>query len=213
MPNTVSLDSVSLGLESVYLNLGTWQERSAVNGPGERFVLWVQGCPLRCPGCINPEFLPFTEGIRISVAQMVEKILAVPNIEGVTYSGGEPTAQAKALALLSEQLRKAGLSVVCYSGFTLEQLKARRNPWIKRLLNSIDILIDGPYIRDQAANLLWRGSRNQQIHFLTERYRHLAEVVQEAPAEVEFCIGNEGFVASGNLPKELIRRLQEALRR
>jgi anaerobic ribonucleoside-triphosphate reductase activating protein len=200
-------------LEEVYLNLGTWQERSVVNGPGERFVLWVQGCPLRCPGCINPEFLPFTQGIRISVAQMVEKIRRVSGIEGVTYSGGEPTAQAKALALLSEPLRALGLSIVCYSGFTLEQLQARRNPWIARLLNCCDILIDGPYLREQAANLLWRGSRNQRVHFLTERYRHLAEQVNDSPAEVEFCVGTQGYVASGNLPKELLRRLNEALQR
>ena len=211
MNQTLFEDSMSL--ESVYLNLGTWRERLSANGPGERFVLWVQGCPLRCPGCINPDFLDFTQGIQLSVAQMMEKILQVSDIEGVTYSGGEPTAQAKALALLSVQLQTRGLSVVCYTGFTLEQLKARRNPWIQRLLSSVDILIDGPYLREQAANLLWRGSRNQRVLFLSERYRHLTEQVSNSPAQVEFCVGAQSYVASGNFPKELLRRINEALQK
>ena len=70
-----------------------WEERSVVNGPGERFVLWLQGCPFRCRGCFNPAFLPFAGGRRVLVAEMAERILSVPGVEGVTYSGGEPMAQ------------------------------------------------------------------------------------------------------------------------
>ena len=97
-------------MEQPRLNLGAIQERSAVNGPGERFVLWLQGCPLRCPGCCNPEFQPLVPRHLLVVEELAGRILAVPGIEGVTYSGGEPTVQARGLACLSERLRPAGLS-------------------------------------------------------------------------------------------------------
>jgi len=195
------------------LNVGTWLERSLANGPGERFALWLQGCPLRCPGCFNPEYLPLEPRHLIPVEEMAGRILAVHGIEGVTYTGGEPTLQAGGLALLSERLRRAGLTVVCYSGYTLEQLQARDDPWIKGLLTYVDILIDGPYVREKAANLLWRGSTNQRVHFLTPTYRHLAGEVDRRPAEVEFAIGHETLTTTGTWPPGFLERLKEVLER
>ena len=113
-----------------YLNLGAWQERSVVNGPGERFVLWLQGCPLRCPGCFNEEFLPHIERHLIEIDEMLTWVLDVSGIEGITYTGGEPFEQAQGLALLSKQLQAAGLTVVCYTGYTLERLAALEDTWI-----------------------------------------------------------------------------------
>jgi len=196
-----------------YLNIGAWQERSVVNGPGERFVLWLQGCPLRCHGCVNSEFLPFVKRKLISVDEMAQRILVINGIEGVTYTGGEPMAQARGLALLSEKLRPRGLMIVCYTGYTLESLRARNDPWVKRLLSHVDMLIDGPYVQEKAANLLWRGSSNQRIHFLTDAYRHLAEQVDHRQAEIEFTIGSDGFITTGTWPQELLKRLEEKLRR
>jgi anaerobic ribonucleoside-triphosphate reductase activating protein len=134
---------------SVHGKSGPW-----LTGPGERFVLWLQGCPILCPGCFNEDLLPFVQRHIIDVAEMAATILGVAGIEGVTYSGGEPTGQAQGLALLSERLRAAGLTVVCYTGYTLEALQARDDSWINRLLSYVDILIDGPFVRDKAANLL-----------------------------------------------------------
>ena len=196
-----------------YLNVGAWEGRSVANGPGERFVLWLQGCPLRCPGCINPELLPFVERELVSVDEITVRILAVGGNEGVTYTGGEPMTQARALALLSERLRPRGLTVVCYTGYTLEALKAQGEPWVEKLLSQVDILIDGPYVREKAANLLWRGSSNQRAHFLTDTYRHFVAVVDRSPAEVEFVIGSDGFTTIGVWPEGFLQRLREALRR
>lgn len=196
-----------------YLNIGAWQEHSVVNGPGERFVLWLQGCPMRCPGCVNTEFLSFVKRKLVHVDEMVSRILAIHGIEGVTYTGGEPMMQAHGLALLSEKLQPHGLTIVCYTGYTLEALGARKDPWVERLLSYVDMIIDGPYVQEKAANLLWRGSSNQRIHFLTDAYRHLAEQVDHRQAEIEFTIGSDGFITTGTWPQELLKRLEEKLRR
>lgn len=195
----------------VYLNVGAWEAHSVVNGPGERFVLWLQGCPLRCPGCFNQEFLPLVERYLFTVEELATKILDTPGIEGVTYTGGEPTVQAQGLVLLSERLREAGLTIVSYTGYNLETLQARNDPWLDRFLSSLDILIDGPYVREQAANLLWRGSRNQRIHFLSETYQYLAEQVDQLPAEVEFSVSQGGFITTGTWPEGFLERLEEIL--
>jgi len=197
---------------AVKLNLGAWAERSAVNGPGERFVLWVQGCPIRCPGCVNEEYQPFVGRYLIAVEEMAERILAVPGIEGVTYSGGEPMAQAHGLALLSERLRRAGLSIVCYTGYTIEALREAGETWVCRLLGLVDVLIDGPFVREQAGSLLWRGSRNQRVVFMTDRYRALADEVEERPAEVEVAVGPGRLTVTGTWPEELLAALAKQLR-
>src|SRR5262245_66185986 len=62
-------------------------------GPGRRFALWFQGCPLRCPGCCNPEMLPFTGGQCWSLGTVVDLIRTAARdhrIEGITLLGGEP---------------------------------------------------------------------------------------------------------------------------
>ena len=213
MPWQPGAEAGSVGVSEAQplLNLGAWEERSRVNGPGERFVLWVQGCPLLCPGCVNEDYLPFAERHVVRVEEMADHILAVPGIEGVTYTGGEPTAQAHALALLSRRVRSAGLSVVCYTGYTIEAIRERRDPWVEQLVGCVDILIDGPYAREQAASLLWRGSRNQRLLFLTDRYRHLASELEGRPAEVEFTLRPGRLTVTGTWPEGLLDRLKKHL--
>jgi anaerobic ribonucleoside-triphosphate reductase activating protein len=179
------------------LSVASWLERSVVNGPGERFVLWLQGCPFRCPGCFNPDFLPFEGGRPMSVAEVASLVEGVAGIEGVTFSGGEPMAQAEGLATLAAILKARGLTLACYSGYTLEELRAAGDPSVLALLDLLDILIDGRYEAAQRATLPWRGSRNQRVHFLSPAYRHLASTVDRAHAEVEIIIGAEGLVRTG----------------
>src|SRR5271156_4104670 len=68
--------------------------RSAVNGPGERAVLWLQGCDLRCRGCWTPPSHAFDRTRDKPVDQLGEWILSCSGVEGVTFSGGEPFQQA-----------------------------------------------------------------------------------------------------------------------
>lgn len=101
---------------------------------------------------------------QIEVAQSLD-------IEGITLIGGEPFAHAGPLSDLAQQVRKRGLSVMIFSGFTLTQLQKNTDVAVAALLDQTDLLVDGPYDRTQPDNTRrWIGSRNQQIHFLTDRY-------------------------------------------
>lgn len=144
-------------------------------GPGRRFAVWFQGCPLRCPGCCNPEFLPFVGGETRALTEMMvslERASVEDGIEGVSLLGGEPFTHAPAAAALAGAARQRGLSVMVYSGFTLEQLRARTDPAAIELLALTDLLVDGPYVRELPdAERRWVGSTNQRVHFLTDRYR------------------------------------------
>jgi anaerobic ribonucleoside-triphosphate reductase activating protein len=143
-------------------------------GPGKRFAVWFQGCPLRCPGCCNPEFLPFKGGQTKSLGEMVAWIARSreeSGIEGITLLGGEPFAHAAAGAALARTARELGLTVMVFSGYLIEDLRSRPEPEVAELLALTDILVDGPYERDTPdTERRWIGSTNQRFHFLTPRY-------------------------------------------
>ena len=153
------------------VNVAYTVEKCRVVGPGERFVIWVQGCPLRCPGCENQQFLPFRDSAWLGVEELARRIIAVEGIEGVTYAGGEPFAQASALAAMSHGLRETGLTVMAYSGFTLSQLESDVVPGATELLGEIDLLLDGPFCEDEPTAKPWRGSDNQRLIALSSRYQ------------------------------------------
>ena len=142
-------------------------------GPGKRFAVWFQGCPLRCPGCCNPEFLPFSGGESRLLSDVAAEMLRskeASEIEGITLLGGEPFAHVAGAAALARFARENGLSVMVFSGYTLAELQAM--PDAGQLLRATDILVDGPFFRDQPdGSRRWIGSTNQQPHFLTDRYR------------------------------------------
>jgi anaerobic ribonucleoside-triphosphate reductase activating protein len=144
-------------------------------GPGRRFALWFQGCPLRCPGCCNPEMLPFSGGQTLRLAAVVGQVrraAAVDGIEGITLLGGEPLAHAPAAAALAREVRLLTLTVMVFSGYTLTEARRLPDPAVADLLTHTDILVDGPYVREMPeTRRRWVGSANQQVHFLTDRYQ------------------------------------------
>lgn len=145
--------------------------RTEAEGPGLRYAVWVQGCPLRCPGCCNPEFLPREGGEPRVPEDLVEEACAA-GVEGVSLLGGEPFAQADALARVAEGVRARGLGVMVYSGYTLAELRALPGPGPARLLAATDLLVDGRYdARRRSTSRRFIGSDNQVLHFLSERYR------------------------------------------
>jgi anaerobic ribonucleoside-triphosphate reductase activating protein len=193
------------------LNLHAFVNRSRANGPGERAVVWVQGCPRRCAGCFNPETQEFVDREWLTVEELESRILAIDGIEGVTFSGGEPFEQAEALSELAKRLRKCGFTVVCYTGYTLEQLRAgNREDW-NALLSEVDLLIDGPFIQSQRCHEPYRGSANQTIHFLSGRIR--PEQVSEAVQTAEFTLGVDGQMMETGFPDtdEVFGELAEIL--
>src|SRR5262249_19519295 len=100
-------------------------------GPGRRFALWFQGCPLRCPGCCNPEMLPFDGGTVRAIADIVAEIQTARDqdrIEGITLLGGEPLAHATGAAILARETRAFGLSVMVFTGYTLDEARVLPEP-------------------------------------------------------------------------------------
>lgn len=142
-------------------------------GPGRRFALWFQGCPLRCLGCCNPEMLPFKGGESKSLEEILDQIdeATTTGVEGITLLGGEPFAHAVGAAALAGEAQAHGLSVMIFSGYTLEGLRANKDAAVQELLSHTDILVDGPYRADlPETRRRWIGSSNQRAHFLTDRY-------------------------------------------
>ena len=136
---------------------------SIVDGPGIRTTIFSQGCPHHCPGCHNPETWEFGCGTPMSEERIVEIVRSNPLCRGVTFSGGEPFAQAESFAKLAKLLKDKGYEVASYSGYTFEAL-LRGTQEQRKLLESIDVLIDGPFIQNQKTlELAFRGSRNQRI--------------------------------------------------
>lgn len=167
--------------EPIGIRLGhdLWSMRPTLhNGPGWRVAVWVQGCRLRCTtACLNPHYLDPAAGVPFTVGEVLDRVLDISagagstRVEGVTVLGGEPTEQGAAVATLCEGVRAAGLSTMVYSGHTLEVLRAAEALDIHRLLAATDILVDGPFeARAYDPDLVWRGSRNQRILPLSDRY-------------------------------------------
>lgn len=136
---------------------------SIVDGPGVRTTVFSQGCPHHCPGCHNPETWEFGCGTPVEEETVVQIVQSNPLCRGVTFSGGEPFAQAEAFTKLARLLKERGYEVASYSGYTFEQLM-NGTAWQKELLKNIDILIDGPFLLEQRSlEISFRGSRNQRI--------------------------------------------------
>lgn len=194
------------------LNVAKWSSNSVVNGPGARYVIWLQGCPILCPGCINPDLQPFIPAYKFTAEELSENVINTDGIEGITISGGEPMSQAENVVPLLKIIKEHGLSILCYSGYRLDELRNSRKSSILELLNLIDILIDGPYIDEQADGLLWRGSRNQQVHFLSDRYADWVPKMDQSKSLVEIKAGNFSWSMTGIWQDEFAARLEKELK-
>jgi len=143
---------------------------SIVDGPGLRFVVFVQGCPHHCPGCHNPESHDPAGGFSTTTTRIWENLIKNPSLRGVTFSGGEPFLWAKELAEIGRCARERGLDVMTYSGFTWEQLinRAAGDAGVRALLEVTQYLVDGRYEEEKRdISLRYRGSSNQHIYDIT----------------------------------------------
>ncbi len=172
-----------------------------VLGPGKRAAIWVQGCPLGCPGCLVPKSWTewHAEALDMAIESLADWVVDCDDIEGLTLSGGEPMGQARALAELVRQVRvRRYLGVVCYTGYRMEAL---RTPEQRDLLAQVDLLIDGPYQAERHADLLWRGSSNQRLLDLTGRYRaFLPTHENDRSAGLEYRIESDGRFSFSGVP-------------
>lgn len=139
---------------------------SMVDGPGLRYVIFVQGCPHHCEGCHNPETHSFTGGRTVDIEELFSECVEDPLHIGVTFSGGEPFCQAEALHALAVKFKERGLHLMCYSGWTFEELldKSKSEEGVRKLLSVIDVLVDGRFmINERSLALSFRGSKNQRL--------------------------------------------------
>ena len=174
---------------------------SRANGPGARFVVWFQGCTLGCAGCFNPGTHDAAAGRSITIEELAAELRAA-NVEGLSLSGGEPLQQAGAAVALLDAARSLGLSTLAFSGYTLSEIE--QLPRGRDVLARLDVLIDGRYIAGDRLATGLRGSANQRIRLLTDRYT-LADV--EATPVAEIRIGPTGdVVLTGVDPLKLKRR-------
>lgn len=157
------------------LRLAGITNESVVDGPGVRLVVFAQGCPHHCPGCHNPETWAMDGGTLVSIDKILMRLQSNPVLSGVTLSGGEPFAQATEFGRLAVATRAMGLSVMTYTGYTMEQLLTM--PEAVLLLEHTDILVDGPYIEAlRSPRLKWRGSYNQSIIKMPDCRKHGSKV-------------------------------------
>ena len=137
---------------------------SIVDGPGYRLAVFVQGCPHACPGCHNPKTHDFAGGYLSDTVEIIARLGKNPLVRGVTLTGGEPMMQAEALCEIAQAAKEKGMNVWCYTGYTLEALWAGKRSAQMRLLEYIDVLVDGPYIAHESSlDLLYCGSKNQRL--------------------------------------------------
>jgi anaerobic ribonucleoside-triphosphate reductase activating protein len=155
------------------LNIAKIAKSTTNLGPGNRSVVWVMGCPHHCTGCIAPEWLPFEINRLISPTNLAQELLSSATVTGITFSGGEPMAQAAGLAAVVRLIKaQRDVDIICFSGYRHEQLMNNPpNEGVYDLLGQIDVLIDGLYIRSMNDGKGLRGSSNQRIIHLTNKLK------------------------------------------
>ncbi len=164
-------------------------KHTKVEGPGTRYCIWFQGCTRHCPGCWAQATWPHNDGQEFDAEEILHDILTTPNLEGVTFLGGEPFEQPRALELLAKEVHAAGLSTVCFTGGKIEEIE-KSHP---EILPHIDLLIDGEYKENEKDfSRPWVGSKNQRYHFLTNRYDET--ILTQYKNKIEVNIEKNGLI-------------------
>ena len=204
-------------MSEIFLNVSSTMSRSRANGPGVRAVIWVQGCTIGCRGCYSASTHPHEASSLHRPSEIAEWLQSIPDIEGVTFSGGEPFEQAAAVLETINSIREnmgSDFSVFVYTGYEIEFLRKSNDRNVHDLLNAIDILSAGPFdykLRDET--LLWRGSSNQSLHFLSNRYNafQIEEWSKISPLE-EITLRTDSIDFTGFVgPKSKVLRAAEQI--
>ena len=152
----------------MYINIHSVINSSRVNGPGDRFVIWTQGCRKMCKNCYNPETWSHYRNNLILVDEIFESIKN-SSATGVTISGGDPFEQPEELFYLLTKIKQLDLSdgVIVFTGYTIDEIRVREE--LVKSLDYIDVLIDGLYIEEKRISSGLAGSSNQEFYFLTDK--------------------------------------------
>ena len=177
---------------------------SKVNGPGNRFVLWTQGCSKGCKNCFNPETWSTDLYKELSPTQIFELIKNF-KLEGVTISGGDPLEQEEELLELLFLLKEIKLpkGIILFTGFSRNEI--RENPIREKCLSYIDVLIDGRYEEELKTDSSLRGSSNQEFYFFSDKISREELFFDQ---EIELSLENDKIVMTG-FPKVSRKTLKE----
>ncbi len=155
---------------NIYVNMKDEHVNDGVLGPHTRYCLWVSGCNRNCKGCISPESHDMYSGRKYNVRSLAWEII-LSKVEGITISGGEPFLQAEALCELINIVKKhRDIGVIIYTGYLYQELSEL--PFGKQLTELCDIIIDGPYVQELDDGKSLRGSSNQRVIPITDRYKN-----------------------------------------
>lgn len=184
------------------LLIAAYEKRCRVLGPGERYCIWTQGCFRSCTGCIAESMKSFDEGCVILTRELLDDILHTEGIEGITVSGGEPFLQAEELSKLFFDIKnKSDLGIIVYTGYNYEELEAleKRHKEIGKMLDCIDLLIDGPYEESLNYNYGLKGSVNQGTINFTDRYIDCMDLYHnpKTPRLTEIYLSEKGTFLAG----------------
>lgn len=183
-----------------YLNIAAIRPCTEAEGPGKRFAIWCQGCLRRCIGCCNPHMQPIEHRTLVSVDnlfELIKKHNQIDKIEGISLIGGEPVLQAEGASFLAEKCQEDGISVILFTGYKYEDLITSKDGNIIRLLNNVDIIIDGEYKQNEIdTERDWVGSCNQNVIYLSERYPKGIEYKKRVHS-TEICITNNKLTING----------------
>ena len=169
-------------------------KKTKVEGPKLRYCLWVQGCSKHCEGCYAKDSWDKNKGQLIDTKTIIEDITMQDGIEGITFLGGEPFEQAKALAIIAKATKKLGLSVITFTGNLYENLIESRDKNILNLLKYTDLLIDGGFEKDKFdLSRPWVGSKNQRYIFLSDFYDK--NILKKYKNKIEVRIDEKGKVS------------------
>ncbi|MBR6246002.1 MAG: anaerobic ribonucleoside-triphosphate reductase activating protein [Bacteroidales bacterium] len=142
--------------------------QTMADGPGFRTAIYCAGCAHHCKGCHNPQSWDFKGGFEVSVDELLQ-IIKEDSLSNVTFTGGDPFYQVEAFTELARRIKQeTGKTIWCWTGFTYEEILADEH--LAQMLPWLDVLVDGPFILEQRdTTLLFRGSPNQRIIYLTEK--------------------------------------------
>ena len=177
-------------------NVAHIEPSSQIYGPGNRFVVWLQGCTLACKGCWNTAMWSHKANNLVERRALLEQILSTTKISGITLLGGEPLQQSENLLWLLQALQSQDLDIMLYTGYESGELTDIPNAL--QILKYVDILIAGRYDHSlRNTSLQWRGSENQEIRFLSAKYNQ--SIVQECN-QIEIHIDEFGGTVTLGYP-------------
>lgn len=150
------------------INIHSTIQNSRVNGPGDRFVIWTQGCRKMCKGCYNPETWSHYRNDLINIEDLISSVRE-SGCSGVTITGGDPFEQPKELLELLIGLEELDLprGIIVFSGYSIVEI--RGDETMSKCLEYLDVLIDGRYIESERIYNGLAGSSNQSFHIFTDK--------------------------------------------